>query len=376
MNSLEETKRLAIDKIINSYKNWLDHFLLYLENEEISMKNPDSTEVMSWVEAFHSSSEKIGKILQNIRFLHQEIIFHSKLSKNNTLFKIISDRKEYYTKLISQFISQMLGYLEDCKDLLSIELKEDQRILVIDMNNQWVGIMVDRMQQVIRVGENSIDIPPSILQNDKKDSLLGIVKLNHGSRLILLVDEKKLFSEHIFDNINKKNIINSNNLKDTSGNLEKDMEEDEVQIVTFKLGKEEFGLYISDVREINRITDITAVPNVASFVEGIMNLRGNVIPIIDLRKRFNLINVKRNDASRVLIVDIANKTTGLIVDSVSDVLRIAKNLIEPPPDIIGSNIQTEFISSIANLAKQGRFIILLNVNRILSGIEKEELKAS
>lgn len=375
MNSLEQAKSAGIKKLIHSYKTWLDHFTVYLGNDSIPFKNPDAIEVMNWVESFRTSSEKIGKILQSIRYLHQEIIFHSRQSKNSTLFPTVEERNDHYLKLMNQFITQMIGYFEECNESLSLELKEDQRILVIDLNKQSIGIMVDRMQQVIRVPESIIDPPPAILQSEKRESLQGIVKLNEGSRLILLVDEKKLFSEQIFGKIKSMESIKSTS-EEINSKEGKEMEQDEIQVVTFKLGREEFGLFISDVREINRITEITVVPNAPSFVEGIMNLRGNVIPAIDLRKRFQLEILKRNDSSRVIIVDIANKTTGFIVDSVSDVIRISKSSIEPPPDIISSNIQTEFVQGIANLTKQGRFIILLNVNRILNGDEKEQLKAS
>lgn len=135
-----------------------------------------------------------------------------------------------------------------------------------------------------------------------------------------------------------------------------------LQLVTFKLGDEEYGIDILKVQEINRMTEITTMPKAPFSVEGVINLRGKVIPVVNLRKKFGL-DIKEVDAqSRIIVVDIGS-TVGLIVDSVSEVLRISSDTIEPPPPLTGG-IGSEYIMGIGKL--EDRLIILLDIDKLLS----------
>ncbi len=152
---------------------------------------------------------------------------------------------------------------------------------------------------------------------------------------------------------------------------EKSQEESgEVQLVSFFVGDEEFGTDILMVEEIIRPHPITRVPNAPHFVEGVITLRGRVIPIIDLRKRLNLGTVEVTRKTRKIIVDVDGKITGFIVDSVSQVLRIPKSSIEPAPDIV-AGIDSEFIIGVSNL--EDRLLILLDFRKILNTREKKVL---
>lgn len=144
-----------------------------------------------------------------------------------------------------------------------------------------------------------------------------------------------------------------------------------IQLVSFKLGREEFGVDILKVQEINRMLKITQVPNSPDFVEGVVNLRGRIIPVIDLRKRL-LISEREHDAkTRIIVVDIGGNTVGFIVDEVNEVLRISKGIIENPPELV-SKIDSDFITSVAKL--EDRIIILLDLNKLLKMDEKELLE--
>jgi len=152
---------------------------------------------------------------------------------------------------------------------------------------------------------------------------------------------------------------------------EKSREESgEVQLVSFFVGEEEFGTDILMVEEIIRPLPITRVPNAPHFVEGVITLRGRVIPIIDLRKRLNIGNVDVTRKTRKIIVDVDNKITGFIVDSVSQVLRIPKSSIEPAPEIV-AGIDSEYIIGVSNL--EDRLLIVLDFRKILSIREKKAL---
>jgi purine-binding chemotaxis protein CheW len=137
---------------------------------------------------------------------------------------------------------------------------------------------------------------------------------------------------------------------------------DLVQLVTFVLGNEEYAVNILKVQEINRMTDITIVPNAPPFVEGVINLRGKVIPVINLRKKFNIEDKEDNSDSRIIIVDLIGATMGIIVDAVSEVLRVPSSALESTPPM-SADIDTEFINGITKL--QDRLIILLDIDKIV-----------
>jgi purine-binding chemotaxis protein CheW len=143
-----------------------------------------------------------------------------------------------------------------------------------------------------------------------------------------------------------------------------------IQLVTFSIGEEEFGVDILKVQEIIRTMEITRVPKAPDFVEGVINLRGNVIPIIDLRKRFGLETRDHDKHTRIIVIEINNMIVGFVVDSVSEVLRIPANTVEPPPPVV-AGLESEYISGVGKL--EDRLLILLDLDRLLSGEEKDVL---
>lgn len=144
---------------------------------------------------------------------------------------------------------------------------------------------------------------------------------------------------------------------------------DILQLVTFNLGTEEYAVDILRVQEINRMSEIAKVPNSPEYVEGVINLRGRVIPVISLRKKFGLPQKERDSQSRIMIMDIQGITIGLVVDSVSEVLRIPAGTVDPAPPM-AYDISAEFITGIAKL--EDRLIILIDMDRL---IEKSESTA-
>jgi purine-binding chemotaxis protein CheW len=142
------------------------------------------------------------------------------------------------------------------------------------------------------------------------------------------------------------------------------------QLISFEVGEEEYGLEILRVKEVIRIREITRLPKAPSFVRGIINLRGDVIPIIDLRDKFGLPNAEYTDTTRVIVTDVDGKLVGMVVDAASQVLRVPADQIDPPPPIVGG-LSAEYIKGVGKLGE--RLIILLNIDRILSTEEKVEL---
>jgi purine-binding chemotaxis protein CheW len=146
--------------------------------------------------------------------------------------------------------------------------------------------------------------------------------------------------------------------------------EKELQVVGFRIGRETFGLPISIVREIVRVPEITSVPNAPDYIEGVINLRGRIIPIVDLRKRFGDKTVEANKKNRIVVVELETRVIGLIVHSASEVLRIPPSEIEAPHNVFQEG-ELNYITGVGKL--NGRLVILLDLSRILQRGELRRL---
>ncbi|WP_077617836.1 chemotaxis protein CheW [Bacillus sinesaloumensis] len=145
-----------------------------------------------------------------------------------------------------------------------------------------------------------------------------------------------------------------------------------LKVIVFSLLDEEYGIPVSQVRSIEKVQHITRVPRTAPFVKGVINLRGVVTPIIDLRTRFAMPETAYKDSTRIIIVATEDVEVGLIVDTANDVMDIPVDTIEPPPEIVGS-VEIEYLEGVAKLDK--RLLILLNLDRVLNpDIVKEKIK--
>lgn len=148
-------------------------------------------------------------------------------------------------------------------------------------------------------------------------------------------------------------------------------EDTEIQLVVFQLSDEEYGVAIGKVQEIVNLGKITRMPKAPDFVEGIINLRGGVVPIIDIKKRFDLATKEHDEKTRIMVVLIEGQAMGMIVDSVSEVLRLPKKDIEPPPPIMG-DISSDYIKGVGKVGD--RIVTLLDLDKVLSIEVMPELK--
>jgi purine-binding chemotaxis protein CheW len=138
--------------------------------------------------------------------------------------------------------------------------------------------------------------------------------------------------------------------------------EKELQVVGFRIGNETFGVRIGSVREIVRVPEITAVPSAPETVEGVINLRGKIIPVMDLRKRFGQTEIQADKKNRILVVELNNKLVGLIVNAASEVLKIAPSEIEAPGNLFAEG-ESGYVTGVGKL--KGRLIILLDIAKLL-----------
>lgn len=144
-----------------------------------------------------------------------------------------------------------------------------------------------------------------------------------------------------------------------------------LQMVVFQLGGEEFGVEIMKVQEIIRMPEITQIPQSPEYVEGVINLRGRIIVVINLDKRFNLVSKDIDDDSRIIVVEIGDNVVGMIVDSVNEVLRIQKSSVDPAPELVMSNVSREYITGVGKM--DDRLLILLDLGKVLDKKEVEEI---
>jgi len=152
---------------------------------------------------------------------------------------------------------------------------------------------------------------------------------------------------------------------------EEQKEVQEEQLVIFEVANEICGVNISTVQEIIRMQPITGVPRAPEFVEGVINLRGKVIPVIDLRERFGFEKTEETKSTRIVVVEVENNTVGMIVDAVAEVLRLPTAAIEPPSPVV-ETVDSEYMRGIGKVDE--RLIILLDLEKVLTEIEKGRLK--
>ena len=146
-----------------------------------------------------------------------------------------------------------------------------------------------------------------------------------------------------------------------------------MQLVSFRLDQEEYGIEITKVQEIILMGEITRVPQTPNYIKGLINLRSTVIPIVDLRLRFGLNEEKPTDETRIMVVNVGGKTIGIIVDAVSEVLRIGREQIAPPPPTV-AGLGRDYLTGLVKLDK--RLLILLDIDKILNAAESDSLEAT
>ena len=272
-------------------------------------------------------------------------------------------------------LRQRLLPLVSLREMFSLsrrEADERSRILVVNLEGMSVGIILDSVNEVLRVPSAQVDPMPAMLARDQSMAeLVGLCRLNEGKRLVSIVSAERLLQHQSVQQALKQGeqgeVVNDELLE----HLDED-NDDEEQLVVFRLGNEEFGVPIDSVQEIVRVPDnLTHVPKSPAFVEGVMNLRGVVLPVIDQRRRFGMSSIESNDRQRIMVFVINELRTGFIVDSVAEVLKVSRTAIEASPSL--SDEQQRLFGRVANLPKQKRMIQLVEPAQLLAAGELSAL---
>lgn len=259
------------------------------------------------------------------------------------------------------------------------ELSEQCRIVVVSLSKDndalAVGIVTDTVKEVLRVQRSIVDPLPELLSSGGSlREVEMICRIEDGKRLVSILSAERLFTNAtIQDAFGKAEFHEQGEVMAKSGeDLQSGIEEED-QFVVFRLAEEEYGVPIDAVQEIVRVPEqLTRVPKAASFIEGMVNLRGAVLPVIDQRKRFGLPSIERNDRQRIMVFTIGGVRTGFIVDNVSEVLRIPRSAIAPAPEIASE--ESGSITRVANMPDAKRMILMLDVARLLATEEMDAVK--
>jgi purine-binding chemotaxis protein CheW len=238
-----------------------------------------------------------------------------------------------------------------------------------------VGLVTDTVKEVLRVPRSIVDPLPNLMSSGSGlREVDQICRMEGGKRLVSI-----LLPDRLFLNTAVREAIEE--ATDTTQEVEMASEtgangeriDDEGQFVVFRVADEEYGVPIEAVQEIVRVPDhLTKVPKSPSFVEGVVNLRGAVLPVIDQRRRFSLPNMEHNDRQRIMVFLVHGVRTGFIVDSVSEVLKISLSQISEAPEV--ATHENSAVARVANIVASKRLILMLDVGRLLNESEMTALK--
>lgn len=245
--------------------------------------------------------------------------------------------------------------------LLDINYKEPDeysRVVIINNGSFSFGVIVDKVSHVIRVQKKLFKESSQIANNSY---VKGIFNLDDGKRLIMVLEPHKLISLEEIEGIS--DVDHKKTANDQSSDVGE--EEDNLEhIVVFRLGDEEYGIEINNVQEINIMSEITRFPSAPIFIAGMVNLRGDIIPILNLRKLFTTHDSAVYDESKFLVVEFQNRRIGIMIDSASEVLKFSKSYIEESPEVFDGN--DSYIDKIAKLNYGKRIILILNLKAVLN----------
>ena len=242
------------------------------------------------------------------------------------------------------------------------------KVVVVSLGEGAVGVVVDATREILRVDRNIIDPAPALLTRGEGDAeISSICRLDNGRRLVALLSPDRLFRSELVRRI----LADQVNAGETELQPEASVMADE-QFIIFRLGDQDYGIPIAAVSEIARLPDhITRLPKAPAFIDGVMNLRGSVVPIVDLRRRFDLSTTEHAGSQRILMVAIGAIIAGFLVDSVSEIMKVQIDAIQPAPEL--SPDQMRLISRVINLEAKGRMILLVDPAQLLDQVEADVL---
>lgn len=248
------------------------------------------------------------------------------------------------------------------------DAEQREKIVVMNVAGTQVGLVADRARSVVAADLALVDPVPPVLaaRTGGESRIKSIYRSDAGRRLISILAPENLFREDVMQRL----VAGQQALAQAASPEESDQAE--VIFVVFRLGGDEFGLPIESVVEVAEVPpQITRVPKAPKFIEGVINLRGEVLPVVDQRRRFDLPKLDAATGRRLVVLKTERHRAGLIVDGVSDVLRVQPKNIEPPPDL--TDATTRLVRGVVNLEGSKRIVLVLDPTEVLTRAERTQL---
>ncbi|MGH8295411.1 MAG: chemotaxis protein CheW [Steroidobacteraceae bacterium] len=241
-----------------------------------------------------------------------------------------------------------------------------EKVLVIEVAGARVGLVADRTRAILAADTGLVDpMPPALAARTGGESRIrSVYRGQAGRRLISILSAQQLFREDVMEKLG----LGRASQTEHSQPLEPIARQESIVLV-FRLGDDEFGLPIDAVVEVARVPDqITRLPKTPKFLEGVVNLRGDILPVIDQRRRFDMPPCQDCDGRRLIVIKTERHCAGVIVDSVSDVLRLSASAVEPAPEL--TDEVSRLVRGVINLAASDRIVLLLDPMELLTRAER------
>lgn len=267
-----------------------------------------------------------------------------------------------YIEGVFSLRNQLLAVVHPGK-ILGIHCKQPDeygRVIIIDSGSFSYGVIVDKVSHVARVQKKLFKENSRLANCSSAGFVKGFFSLDDGKRLVMMLDPHKLLRiddvKAVLDVQNNESVsIKANDAGETDSHQE---------YVVFKLGDEEYGIEINHVKEVNRVNEITGFPGAPAFITGMVDFRGEVIPILNLRSLFATDDSDQINISKFLVVEFHDMKIGILIDTVSEVRRLSTSGIEEAPDVFRGKEQDQYIDKIAKLNDGKRIVLLLDLSRL------------
>jgi purine-binding chemotaxis protein CheW len=246
-----------------------------------------------------------------------------------------------------------------------------EKVLVVKVGQDSVGLVADRAHAIVAAELDHIDaVPPMLAARSGGESRLrSVYRTDGGRRLIGILAPERLFREDVMQRLaaTRPGREQADERRDMGASQE-------LIFLVFRLGDDEFGLPIDTVVEVAQVPEvITRVPRAPKFLEGVVNSRGQVLPVVDQRRRFNMPKLENSEGRRLVVIRTERLRAGLIVDGVSDVLRTPAENIEPPPEL--TEATSRLVRGVINLSAAKRMVLVLDPTELLTRAEQGRLEA-
>jgi purine-binding chemotaxis protein CheW len=245
-----------------------------------------------------------------------------------------------------------------------------EKVVVTNVGGAQVGLVADRARTILAAADASIDALPPVLaaRTGGESRLKAIYRGDGGRRLVSILSPDQLFREDVMRRLGE------GARNEAAPQVADSARRAEQTFLVFRLGADEFALPIDAVDEVGEVpAKITHLPKTPKFLEGVVNLRGEVLPVIDQRRRFDMSAAVELERRRLVVVRTERHRAGLIVDGVSDVLRVPKDSVEPPPDL--TEQIARLVRGVINLDESQRIVLVLDPSELLTPAEQERLDA-